>query len=139
MKRLILVLLAALVLIPTTVLGNTPDVRPHTFDDGESFVCFSLDDSKLLLKLRLSFEEQKKQLDKYKEWIDVKKQQIEKLDVANSLLEAKVEAFQTENANLRMEMQTQDSWWKSPYLWFTVGIIAGSGMGIAIFYAAKEG
>lgn len=115
------------------------DVRVHTFGDGQTFVCFTEDDSRRILQLRLQFNDIKAKLDKYEEWIAVKTKEITKLEEANGYLGDKVDAYRSENIMLKASIEDLDSWWRNPWVWFTVGTLVGAGGAIGIFYAVEKG
>jgi len=133
-----------LLLIPVTALGDDTvppepliDIRTHTFGDGITFVCFTENDSRNILLLRLQFTDIKNKLAKYEEWITVKTKQISKLEEANGYLGSTVDAYRSETILLKAALEASDAWYRNPYVWFSVGIIVGGGVGAAIFYAAK--
>jgi hypothetical protein len=86
------------------------------------------------VKLKLSYEKQIEVLDAR---LLVEKQRSELLRKDAEALEQIKAAFEQENTDLKTRLREVNIWWRSPYLWFTVGIIVGCGVTVGIVAAAK--
>jgi hypothetical protein len=112
------------------------DVRAHDID-GTAFVCFTQNDARDLLQLTLDFPKLTLELSKYKELADVKDKEILTLKDMNLNLNQQNSVYVDENVRLHEENESMNKWYRSPYLWFCVGLFVGAGISIGIALAVK--
>lgn len=102
--------------------------------DGKEYVCFTPNDAQALLQYRIDIPNLKLDIEKYKELVKLKDLQLETLTNANTILLDTKQFLITENVRLQRELDNRNAWYKSPYLWFCVGLVAGVTTTIVVMY-----
>jgi hypothetical protein len=115
---------------------DPPDMIKCVKDNNE-YVCFTPNDAQTLLQYRMDIPDLKLDLKKHKDLLKVKELQVEKLTNANAILLDTKHFLITENVRLQRELDNRDAWYKSPYLWFGVGLLVGAAGTITIMYIVK--
>lgn len=115
---------------------SPPDVRKCTLD-GKDFVCFTPEDTQVLLEQRLNYVTLELKVQKLEEKLGLKESEIIILNKATTNLTDQIAFFSTENTRLQVQVNNQTAWYKSPYLWTGVGLLLGAGTSILIFYSVK--
>jgi hypothetical protein len=136
MRRATIVVCAVLLCVSVVYAEDKMDVRAQQID-GKSFVCFTEADSQKLLQLTLDYPKLQLQLKTQGELIDIKTKEISTLELANGNLREQNGVLVLQNTHLQQKIVDRDAWYKSPYLWFVVGLVVGTGVSITIFYLAK--
>lgn len=106
--------------------------------DGKPFVAFDVASAQVLLQMRMDYPKLELQLVKSKELIEIKDQEIFALGEANTNLNQQIVEFKNQNVELQKQIEKRDSWYRSPYLWFTVGVVAGAALAVGLTYAINE-
>jgi hypothetical protein len=135
MKTISVALVVCILAFPAFADGP-PDLRKVVID-GNEFVAFTPKDAQALLDLRLKFPGYKSKMLNLEKQIANKTNQISNLELSNSNLLEQKSALSEHVANLELEIERQDAWYKSPYLWFAVGLALGTTGTIAVVYLVK--
>jgi hypothetical protein len=142
MRKLIIFILLFTFIFPLSALADDPPAPPELdvkkfVLDGVEYVGFLAPDAQTLLQYRIDVPKLKLEIDKLKEKITNNKLQIEKLTSANGTLLETKQFLITENVRMQKEIDTQNAWYKSPYLWFCVGLVAGTAATVTVVYLVK--
>ncbi|MFA5132534.1 MAG: hypothetical protein WC444_04430 [Candidatus Paceibacterota bacterium] len=132
MKRTFFVL----VLLVSAPSYAQDDIRVQQID-GKSFVCFTEDDAKVLLQLRLDYPKMKEKILILDERIELKNKMVMSLEDANEYLNQQNGLLLKTNAGLEEKLDSMDSWYRSPILWSVVGVVIGVGITVGVMYAVK--
>jgi hypothetical protein len=105
--------------------------------EGITYVGFLERDAQTLLQYRIDIPKLKLKIEKLEEKVKNNQLQIDTLTSANSTLLTTKDFLTTENVRMQKELDSKESWIRSPYLWFTVGLVVGVAATIAIVYAVN--
>ena len=110
----------------------------HKFSLNEkTYVGFLENDAQVLLQYRIDVPKLTLEIEKLKSKITIKELQIAKFVSANvTLLETK-QFLIIENTRLQTELDSSIAWYKSQYLWFSIGLVAGTVATITVVYLIK--
>jgi len=132
-----IVCIFSLVLLTSASAAGELDVRSIVID-GKDFVAFDVTHAQKLLDIRIKFPKLELKITKQTELLVIKELQIGKLiDITKNLTDQK-SALTTENTRLQVERDKRNAWYRSPYLWFCVGMFVGAGTAVGISYATKR-
>ena len=134
MRTVTLVLLA--VFFCGAAVAQEADVRAHNID-GKDYVCFTTQDAHALLQLRIDYPKLELKIKTLEELVNIKEEEKLALLRANTNLNEQIAFFTKENVRLQERLNSADAWYKSPYLWFCVGLVVGTGAAVATVYAVK--
>ena len=70
--------------------------------------------------------------------LDLEKQRVNLLERNVKTVELIATNWKTAAEGLSTQVREKDPWWKSPYLWITVGIIVGAGTTLGLSVAATR-
>ena len=113
-----------------------PDIRKFQLEDI-TYVGFLEKDAATLLQYRIDIPKLKLQVTKLKAKIVNNVAQIDTLTSANhTCLEAK-EFLTVENVRMQHDKDSRDAWYRSPYLWFSVGLLLGTAATVTVVYLVK--
>lgn len=102
------------------------------------YVCFDVDSARCLLQMRLNYPGLELKLKKSIYLNDLRFKQITTLEEMNTNRGVQVEELTKEVVSWQKKYNSMDSWWRSPYLWFGVGLVLGVGTTLGIMYLVKE-
>lgn len=121
---------------PIYDVATPVDARPVDID-GEPFVAFDVNSAQILLQMRVDFPKLKLEIVKLKDQIDVRGQELAAALSANDNLVQQKDFLTNRIGDLEEQISNKDAWYRSPYLWFTCGLIVGVGATVAIVYAVN--
>lgn len=112
------------------------DVRSITID-GKDFVAFDRKSALFLLDLRVKYPKLKLQLLNHENLIKLKNTRLVLLDKNLLNLSSQKDVLFEQVMGLTQELNNRDVWYKSPYLWFSVGLAAGIVTTIFVVYGVS--
>lgn len=127
--KLILIFLFIPVLQPLAFAEEVDDIRAFTIE-GKKFVCFDEPSALKVLRLRLEFPKLQSKLLLLQEKIDIKNAEVETLNRTGLILQSKLGIVVNENVSLYQKLEKANAWYKSPWLWFGVGILVGGAIAV---------
>jgi hypothetical protein len=129
-------LVFAIILFSMGAYGED-DIRVQIID-GKNFVCFDEVSSRDLFQLRLEYPKLKIKIDLQEEKLSTKQNMILALEDANDSLNQQNNILLTKVGELEGKLESEESWTRSPYLWVTIGVLAGAALSVGIMYAVKN-
>jgi hypothetical protein len=109
--------------------------------DGEDWVAFAPKPAQMLLELNIKFPLLERQLANMTELKLNKDKEIRILTGMNDNLKQQKVSLIDENKGLRIQLDEKNEFWyklwRSPYLWFCVGLVVGGATTVVIVYAVK--
>ena len=134
MKKLFSLYLILFLIFPTVTYAE--DIFKHE-KDGKEFVCFSTEAAQELLQIKIDLPKLKLKIIRLGDLLDIQEQQIGSLQNMNGILDQKNVVLIDLNKDLQEKIENENAWWKSPYLWFGLGVLAGTAVTIGIVYAVR--
>lgn len=105
--------------------------------DGKEYACFEPKDAQRLLQIYIDFPKLELKI-KALEDLDLNlTSQTKKTDELQINLGKQVDILQKVNVELQEKITDMNSWWRSPWLWFAVGVVISTGTCLGIFWAVK--
>ena len=123
-----------LILLSTSAFAE--DIRDIKID-GQEFVAFDTQSAMKLLRMRMDYPKLELEIDRLKELVALKDQEISLLTDIQSNNKEQINLLIERNTDLQKQILHKDAWWKSPWLWAAVGVAAGSAICISVGYAVK--
>lgn len=124
-----------LVLSPSQICYAADPVK-HVIDEKE-FVCFEVPDAQRLLQIYINFPKLELKIGVL-EKLDVNlTAQIQKTTELQDNMVKQAELFQGMTVELQKKLDSMDAWYRSPYLWFAVGVVVSSGVSLGVYYLVK--
>ena len=105
--------------------------------NGKEYVCYEPASAQKLVESYIKLPPLELRISKLAELAHVRALEINELTRGNDNLLAQLGESKAENKRLMQEIDNQDAWYRSRYLWFTVGLVVGVSASVSIFYAAK--
>lgn len=120
-------------------LGYAQEVDSRVTEiDGKTFVCFDEEFSRNLLQIRINYPKLTLKIEKLEELISVKEQQLTKYATAEVQLQEQIKFLSKENANLNLQISQNGAWYKSPYLWFSFGLLVATATTITVYETVRK-
>jgi len=141
MRKVLALLLIFTVIVPLPAFADDValpelDIRKFQLEDI-TYVGFLEKDAQTLLQYRIDVPKLKLKITTLEAKITNKALQIDTLTSANNIcLEAK-EFLTVENVRMQHDKDTRDSWYRSPYFWFSVGLLLGTAATVTVVYLVK--
>jgi len=139
MRKALIFILIFMFVVPVTTFADDPpvlDIEKFT-KDGKDYVGFLPADAQTLLQYRIDLPKLKLEITKFKDLVKIKDAEITTLTSANATLLETKQFLITENVRLQKEFDNRDVWYKSPYLWFSVGLVLGTAATVTVVYLVK--
>lgn len=112
------------------------DIRAISIN-GKSFVAFDRSSALFLLSLRVKYPKLQLQLKNQNHLIRLKDTRIDLLEKNIVNLNEQKDCLFEEVKGLKDELDRKNAWYRSPYLWFSVGVVLGIGTTIAVVYGVS--
>jgi len=125
-----------IMLLAFPVGASEIDARPIEID-GLPFVAFDRASAQRLLEMRLNMPILQLKLDKLSELITGLNHENDLLSDNLDLANAKNAVMLEENVELKDVINSLDSWWRNPWLWFGVGLVVGTATTVIVVYLVK--
>lgn len=125
-------------LLATPALAGEPESKPLAID-GQPGIWFPMPKARKLLEDVTQMAAIKQQLDLISQRLDLEKTRTGLLQSNLDTTGKIADLWKETAADQAKQLATRTPWWHSPYLWLTVGFVAGTGVTIAIVQAVKHG
>jgi len=112
------------------------DIRSMSID-GVDFVAFDRESALFLLGLRVKYPKLELQLKNQDQLIKLRGVRISLLEKNLVNMNDQKVYLQDEINGLTAALDTQTAWYKSPYLWFSVGVVLGIGTTVLVVYGVS--
>jgi hypothetical protein len=122
--------------VPAEAPTEVPDIRVLQAD-GKEFVAFEPKYAQMLLQMRLDYPKLELKIEKLVTLLNIRGKLVEKALEMNANLEDQLKVKDDVLIGLQEKINNADSFWRSPYLWFAVGIVLATGTTILIFEVAR--
>lgn len=125
--------------IPEKVKCPTPaemDVFEY-IKNTNPYVCFDVDSARCLLKMRKNYPKLELRLNRSLKLNNLRLKQITTLEEMNINRGVQVDALTKEVVSWQKKYNSRDSFWRSPYLWFGIGLVLGIGSTVGIVYLVR--
>jgi len=139
MRKFIVFILIFTFIFPFAALADdlpVLDIRKCIIE-GKEYVGFLPADAQTLLQYRIDIPKLRLEITSFKDLVKIKDAEINTLASANSTLLETKSFLTTENVRMQKEIDNQNAWYKSPYLWFSVGLIIGTAATVTVVYLVK--
>ena len=108
-----------------------------TIIDDQPVVCFDVESAQALLQIRLDFPKTVVKLNLVQDRLVIKDGMIDELEKGTVLLQNQVDIITSQNVELLKEQDKREGFFRSPYFWSFVGLVAGIGLAIGVMYVVK--
>ena len=125
--------------IPKEATGeppSEPDIRAIQLD-GKDFVAFDPEYASMLLQMRMDYPKLELRITKLVKLLDIRGLLVKKSLEMNANMEEQLGIKDTILVGLQAQINDAYSFWRSPYLWFAVGVVLATGTTILIFEVAR--
>lgn len=142
MKKIVLTYLIAFFLLPpcsSLAQDSEPikiNVRVETFD-GIEHLCLEEPDARDMFKMRLTYPKLQLKIDKLEKLLKIKDLEINALEGIKENMLLQKEALEEQNIALQKRLDDTNSFWKSPYLWASIGVLLGVGLTLGVVYGVS--
>lgn len=129
-------ILLVLLLIPARASAQETTPLEH---NGKPGIWFPSEKAKKLLEDVAQLPGIRLQLELLGKRLELEKSRSDLLEANVKTSSQIAEAWKSTATEQAKVLANKDPWWKSPYLWLTVGVVAGSAATVGIAYAVKHG
>ena len=105
------------------------DIRAYTID-SKKFVCFDEPAALKVLQLRLDLPKLESKILILQDKLAINVQEIEILEKNSLILKEKLGIVTNENVGLYGKLEAANAWWRSPWMWFGVGVLVGGSIAV---------
>ena len=117
-----------LLLVPLSAFSED-DIRAHVID-SKKFVCFDEPSALKVLNLRLQFPKLERKITLLEEKLGIKNNEIALLQKNTLILQEKLGIIVTETIILQESLEQSHAWYRSPWVWFGVGLVTGGAIAL---------
>lgn len=121
--------------LPVAAYATDEQIMKYTYD-GHEYVCLEPATAQRLLQIYIDFPKLELKINLLEELNFNLSAQMTKEDDLQKNLQDQIKIMQDLNVNLQKTIDNQSAWYKSPWLWFSVGVIVTSGVTIGILSAS---
>jgi hypothetical protein len=107
------------------------DVR-STLLDNKPFVCFEPKGAQILLQFKLDSPKLNEKIKYLEALATIRDQEVQSLLRGATFLKDQTALLEQQRVDLQKQLDSSNSIWKSPVLWFAVGVIVSGGVSLAI-------
>jgi len=120
--------------LPVAAYATDEQIMKYTYE-GHEYVCLEPSTAQRLLQIYIDFPKLELKINLLEGLNSNLLIQMSKEDDLQKNLQEQIKIMQDLNVNLQKTIDNQSAWYKSPWLWFSVGVIVTAGLTIGILSA----